>query len=42
MMRWTRKHIQFDTGNFNDANGGKNKQVELDPSTYSLILLSCF
>jgi len=30
-MRWTRKHIQFDTGNFNDANGGKNKEIELDP-----------
>jgi len=28
---WTRKHTQFDKGNFNDANGGKNKEMELDP-----------
>jgi len=26
MMCWTRKHIQFDTGNFNDANGGKKQR----------------
>jgi len=30
MMRWTREHMQFDTGNFNDANGGKIKEIELE------------